>query len=102
LNPTTTALSTRPHERRNPGRLPRPGSRFLKPAELARCFDSLALLYADVLSELAPSRQPFSQLHIVGGGCQNALLNQLCADACGITVVAGPLRPPRSAISAFS
>ncbi|MFV0263767.1 MAG: rhamnulokinase [Kluyvera sp.] len=62
-------------------------------AELARCiFDSLALLYADVLNELAQVRgKPFSQLHIVGGGCQNQLLNQLCADACGITVVAGPI-----------
>ncbi|MEE7532480.1 rhamnulokinase [Klebsiella huaxiensis] len=62
-------------------------------AELARCiFDSLALLYARVLNELSALRdQPFSQLHIVGGGCQNELLNQLCADACGITVVAGPI-----------
>ncbi|WNN71703.1 rhamnulokinase [Kluyvera cryocrescens] len=62
-------------------------------AELARCiFDSLALLYADVLQELAQLRgKPFSRLHIVGGGCQNQLLNQLCADACGITVVAGPI-----------
>ena len=62
-------------------------------AELARCiFDSLALLYADVLNELAQLRgKPFSRLHIVGGGCQNQLLNQLCADACGITVVAGPI-----------
>nr|WP_318384482.1 rhamnulokinase [uncultured Enterobacter sp.] len=62
-------------------------------AELARCiFDSLALLYADVLAEMAQLRgKPFSQLHIVGGGCQNQLLNQLCADACGITVVAGPV-----------
>lgn len=62
-------------------------------AELARCiFDSLALLYARVLNELAALRgQPFSQLHIVGGGCQNELLNQLCADACGITVVTGPI-----------
>ena len=63
------------------------------PAELARCiFDSLALLYADVLGELAALRgRPFRQLHIVGGGCQNRLLNQLCADACGVTVVAGPI-----------
>ena len=62
-------------------------------AELARCiFDSLALLYADVLQELANLRgEAFSQLHIVGGGCQNALLNQLCADACGIRVMAGPI-----------
>ncbi|WHP31292.1 rhamnulokinase [Trabulsiella odontotermitis] len=61
-------------------------------AQLARCiFDSLALLYARVLAELTALRgQPFSQLHIVGGGCQNPLLNQLCADACGITVIAGP------------
>src|SRR5690606_22603603 len=65
----------------------------VNPAELARCiFDSLALLYADVLGELEALRgKPFTQLHIVGGGCQNHLLNQLCADACGITVVAGPV-----------
>lgn len=63
------------------------------PVALARCiFDSLALLYADVLNELADLRgKPFSQLHIVGGGGQNQLLNQLCADACGIRVVAGPV-----------
>lgn len=62
-------------------------------AELARCiFDSLAILYANVLDELAHLRgKPFSQLHIVGGGCQNQLLNQLCADACGITVITGPV-----------
>jgi rhamnulokinase len=62
-------------------------------AELARCiFDSLALLYARVLHELASLHgHAFSQLHVVGGGCQNALLNQLCADACGITVIAGPI-----------
>lgn len=64
-----------------------------RPAELVRCiFDSLALLYADILDELASLRgRPFSRLHIVGGGCKNQLLNQLCADACGITVVAGPV-----------
>ncbi|EAY0428740.1 rhamnulokinase [Salmonella enterica] len=62
-------------------------------AELARCiFDSLALLYADILHELANLRgEAFTQLHIVGGGCQNARLNQLCADACGIRVMAGPV-----------
>ncbi len=63
------------------------------PAALARCiFDSLALYYRQVLEELTALRgTPFSQLHIVGGGCQNPLLNQLCADACGIPVLAGPV-----------
>lgn len=61
--------------------------------EMARCiFDSLALLYAKTLSELAELRgRPVSCLHIVGGGSQNELLNQLCADACGIPVLAGPI-----------
>ena len=62
-------------------------------ATLARCiFDSLALYYRQVLHELEDLRgTPFSWLHIVGGGCQNPLLNQLCADACGIPVIAGPI-----------
>ncbi|KAB7894903.1 rhamnulokinase [Rouxiella sp. S1S-2] len=62
-------------------------------AELARCiFDSLALLYRQVLEELASVRgKSFTQLHIVGGGCQNHFLNQLCANACGLPVIAGPV-----------
>ncbi|MEK9539095.1 rhamnulokinase [Pantoea agglomerans] len=62
-------------------------------AALARCiFDSLALLYREVIQELAELRgKPFSQLHVVGGGSQNRFLNQLCADACQIPVLAGPV-----------
>ncbi|WP_428946161.1 rhamnulokinase [Pantoea sp. FN060301] len=62
-------------------------------ASLARTiFDSLALYYRQVLQELGEVRgSAFSWLHIVGGGCQNPLLNQLCADACGIPVIAGPV-----------
>ncbi|MDO1787505.1 FGGY-family carbohydrate kinase, partial [Escherichia coli] len=33
--------------------------------------------------------EDLSQLHSVGGGRQNTLLNQLCADDCGIRVIAG-------------
>lgn len=62
-------------------------------SEIARCiFDSLALLYARTLRELADLRgRAISCLHIVGGGSQNELLNQLCADACGVPVLAGPV-----------
>lgn len=70
-------------------RQPEPNS----PAEFARCiFDSLALLYRRVLLELGELRQaPLRRLHVVGGGCQNAFLNQLCADICQIPVLAGPV-----------
>lgn len=62
-------------------------------AALARCiFDSLAMLYRQVLLELNALRgAPLTGLHIVGGGCRNDLLNQLCADSCGIPVNAGPV-----------
>ncbi|QCR35711.1 rhamnulokinase [Nissabacter sp. SGAir0207] len=62
-------------------------------AALARCiFDSLALTYRQVARELGELRgAPLQQLHIVGGGSQNDFLNQLCADACGLTVTAGPV-----------
>lgn len=62
-------------------------------AALARCiFDSLALLYRLVLLELGRLRgAPLNRLHIVGGGCLNPLLNQLCADSCRIPVTAGPV-----------
>ncbi|MFS2225794.1 rhamnulokinase [Pantoea sp. B65] len=61
--------------------------------ELARCiFDSLALLYRQVIGELAQLRgKNFSQLQIVGGGSQNHFLNQLCANACNLPVNAGPV-----------
>ncbi len=63
------------------------------PAALARTiFDSLALLYRQVMSELSQLRAaPLRQLHVVGGGSQNPLLNQLCADACQLPVLAGPI-----------
>ena len=34
---------------------------------------------------------PITQLNIIGGGCQNELLNQLTANATGIPVMAGPV-----------
>ena len=63
------------------------------PVALARCiFDSLALLYRQVSEELAALRgAAFKRLHIVGGGSQNPLLNQLCANACQLPVSVGPI-----------
>jgi rhamnulokinase len=37
------------------------------------------------------SKQPVSMLHIVGGGSQNQLLNQMTANATGLPAVAGPV-----------
>ncbi|OCG21921.1 rhamnulokinase [Gilliamella sp. wkB108] len=61
--------------------------------QLVRCiFDSLAKLYKDVVDQLSSlTTQPIKTLHIVGGGCQNEFLNQLCADICNIDVTAGPI-----------
>ncbi|MEQ4531090.1 MAG: rhamnulokinase [Mixta sp.] len=63
------------------------------PVALARCiFDSLALLYRQVTEELSTLRGgAFSRLHIVGGGSQNPLLNQLCANACQLPIGIGPV-----------
>lgn len=54
--------------------------------------DSLALKYRWVLERLEDLMgAPLSPIHIVGGGSQNALLNQLTANATGRPVVAGPV-----------
>ncbi|SJZ85009.1 rhamnulokinase [Consotaella salsifontis] len=62
-------------------------------ATLARCvFDSLALSYRRVKEEIEALRgQSLRRVRIVGGGCHNELLDQLCADACGVPVTAGPV-----------
>lgn len=62
-------------------------------ARMARCvFDSLALAYRCVKEDLEILLQrKLRRIRIVGGGSQNQLLNQLCADACELPVVAGPV-----------
>ena len=63
------------------------------PGPVVRCaMESLALKYRMVLRTLeGVSGHRVEVLHIVGGGCQNKLLCQFTADACGIPVVAGPV-----------
>lgn len=63
------------------------------PGAVVRCvLESLALAYREVL-ELVTSvaHQQVTIIHIVGGGTQNQLLNQLAANATGLPVVAGPV-----------
>lgn len=53
---------------------------------------SLAQRYkqgVEQLNSLLPS--PVTQLHIIGGGCRNRLLNRLTEEALGIPVYAGPV-----------
>jgi rhamnulokinase len=54
--------------------------------------ESLALRYADTLDQLAAASGVVPDgVHIVGGGSNNALLNQLTAGATGLPVTAGPV-----------
>jgi rhamnulokinase len=61
--------------------------------QIIRCaLESLALKYREVLQGIEKlTGERIEVIHIVGGGCKNALLNQFTADACGIPVVAGPI-----------
>jgi rhamnulokinase len=55
-------------------------------------FESLALKYRLVKESLARvTGRPVRKVHIVGGGCQNRLLNQFAADAMNCAVVCGPV-----------
>jgi rhamnulokinase len=56
------------------------------------CLDSLAMTYRRTLEGLEDILgRKIRTIHIVGGGTQNELLNQMTADATGRSVVAGPV-----------
>ena len=58
---------------------------------MATVYVSLAYKYRYVLEQLiAVSGREVDVLHIIGGGSQNALLNQMTANAIGRQVIAGP------------
>lgn len=61
--------------------------------QIIRCiYESLALRYAEVWEKLMKyTDTPPQTLHIVGGGCQDKLLNQFAANAIGIKVAACPV-----------
>ena len=60
--------------------------------EQCRCiYDSLADRYKQVFESLRSfSSHPLNKMHVIGGGSQNPLLNQLIADTLQIPVLAGP------------
>lgn len=61
--------------------------------QLVRCaLESLALKYRNVLEGLEKlTGVPIEVIHIVGGGCNNELLNRFTANAFGKPVLAGPV-----------
>lgn len=61
--------------------------------EYMRCIvDSLSVKYGEVAKNMATcTGKTIERLHIIGGGCQNALLNQLTANVLNAEVVAGPI-----------
>jgi rhamnulokinase len=63
------------------------------PGEFAiTIFNSLAHAYKKTLAEIAAvSGRTINLIHILGGGSQNDLLNQITADICGVTVKTGPV-----------
>ncbi len=86
----------------SPGQMPQKIQQFCKDsgqkvpetkAEIIRCvFESLAMKYRwsmEKLEEITGKR--LDALHIVGGGSQNKLLNQLTANAIARPVICGPV-----------
>ena len=61
--------------------------------QIARCiYESLALKYRWALERLEEIKgQRLDTLNIVGGGCQNKLLNQFAADSIDRPVITGPV-----------
>lgn len=52
----------------------------------------LAVCYRDAISEMsAITGKAFTSLNIVGGGCQNEVLNRITAELTGLPVYAGPV-----------
>lgn len=61
--------------------------------EIVLCvYKSLAVCYKKAVEQIEDiTGERFSTINIVGGGCQNVLLNQLTANATGRTVITGPI-----------
>lgn len=88
LNPENMSVALQDYCRKTNQKVPQ------TPGEIARCiYDNLALCYSlelEKLENLTGTANKIEKLHIVGGGSNNKLLNQLTANAANITVEAGP------------
>jgi rhamnulokinase len=86
----------------SPGEMPSKIERFCRDTKqrapttrgefVRTCLEGLALTYRRTLEGLEDVLgRRINRVHIVGGGSQNELLNQMTADACEREVVAGPV-----------
>lgn len=63
------------------------------PGEVAKCvYDSLAESYLETVTEIEEIfEKTFDKINVIGGGCQNEMLNQMLAEVTGKDVYAGPV-----------
>lgn len=63
------------------------------PGEVAKCvYDSLAISYQNAIHQIEEIyEKEFPRINVIGGGCQNEMLNQLIADTTKKEVLAGPV-----------
>jgi rhamnulokinase len=63
------------------------------PGEVAKCvYDSLADSYQEAVNQIEEIfEKKFDKISVIGGGCQNEMLNQLIADVTNKEVNAGPV-----------
>ena len=60
-------------------------------ATVVRCvLDSLAATIARIVEQLAGFVGPATEIHVIGGGARNALLNRLLEEATGLPMCVGP------------
>jgi rhamnulokinase len=99
--PSQTVLDTNWPDFQIPGDMPEKIARYARetgqpvpdsPGAFVRsALESLAIAYRSTLDRLEKTTgRTFRKIHIVGGGGQNELLNQLTADYTGRTVIVGP------------
>jgi rhamnulokinase len=87
LNPTNMKAAFDKHFRSRKLKIPNSIGAYVRSA-----LEGLALTYRKVFLELIRCKTgKIKRIHIIGGGSQNRLLDQMTADAVGLPVYAGPV-----------